>query len=195
MIITDGSVVIDWPSNYAGQGYSIEDGHRQYKSGVLDSNGDARFDLKTGKSFRTYAPNSVFVNIQGFTGWKGYARNTTLKKEESGFRLMFKEQYNLQEDFLVMPQVDIGDMDSQEDLVFTLQQTSSVKREVYDAYLPNREDNSIVNLYSLASTAPTLSGTSYPVLALYTMMGETYQADFLITDSGTQKVYPGIVLR
>lgn len=195
--ITDGVVNIDYPSKYAGRSVTIEDGHYQYANLTLDANGDASKDLKTGASFRTEAPDYVYLNFEGFAN--PIQRGTSLVKELSGYRLMFKQNFNATEHF----QFDASDV-----LAFgigfniDIVQASTIKRDVIYTYYGLDTSNTYDAIHAIVepSTQATYSGTSRPFFA-------TGQADFgaYPDPSGDMvydlpfifegKRYPGVVLR
>lgn len=190
---TDGVLNINYPSKYAGRTVTVEDGNYNYGSVTLNSNGDATKDYKTGSSFRTAAPDRVYLDFEGFAN--PVARATNLAKEIDGYRLMFKQNYNATQDFEIQPHsLPTSFHPSYADV--SLEQTSTVKRVGYGNAEAINGDNFKLHVFMPVSTDATLSGTSYPVKPVIRfaeasgLSGER-TADFLFDG----KQYPGIVLR
>lgn len=198
ILVKDGVVTIDFPSTYKHRHVDIEDGHHVFKQARLNAKGDAIFDLKQSKAFRTQAPGAVYVSIQGANRDKPYARNTNLKTSLSGHRLMFKEQYNQTEYFELKAHTLPGFFHASYANA-TLAQSDKVKREAEKGGFIAGTDlfHFIVKLP--VSTAPTFGGVSRPVKASFVMDevsgASPYEhprtADFVFDG----KSYKGIVLR
>lgn len=198
ILVKDGVVTIDFPSTYKHRYVDIEDGHHVFKQARLNAKGDATFDLKQSKTFRTAAPSKVFVLIQGANRGKPYVRNTNLKTSLSGYRLMFKEQYNATTSFELQAHTLPGFFHSSYANA-TLAQTDRVKRVADKGGFITGTDIFRFRVEVEASSAATFSGTSRPVKASFVMDevsgASPYEhprtADFIFNG----KTYPGIVLR
>lgn len=193
--ITDGVVNINYPSKYAGRTVAFDDGHYSFGSVRLNSAGDASVDLKNGVNFRTAAPDAIWLNFEGFAN--PISRSTNLAKEISGFRLMFKQQYNRTQDFSIKPHTLPASFHPSYANV-SLEQTNTVKRLGYSNAEAVNGDYFNLYVFMDVSTAATFSGTSRPVKPFIRFAeasgissSDVRTADFIFDN----KAYPGIVLR